>query len=470
MAPSAREATRIAVLDTEAGTIQLIQSALDRRDTVVCGFRTIRDFLAAGALDSWDAVLSELRLPDGDGLELMRRVRRAVPGARFVLMAADAPVSVVVEAMKEGAADFLQKPFRLSKLRESILAAPEESSPGATGPADPANPVPRPAGADTEAVGRSAAWRELLARADKVAATSSTVLIRGETGCGKEVLARYVVSRGPRSRGPFVEVNCSAMAETLVESELFGHARGAFTGATVSRPGLFEEASGGTIFLDEIGTMPFPAQAKILRVLEEKKVRRVGESSSIPVDVRVIAATNLEIESAVARREFREDLYYRLAVVTLRIAPLRERRDDIPVLAAHFLRRLALPGEAPKRLSEAAIQLLLGYPFPGNVRELKHALEQAVVFSSGDELRPADFTSLAARAQMMPGHRDPSGIFSAPEPVTAERLLEALRATSGNRVEAARSLNISRSTLYRLLRQITETSPSDSFARSIPVS
>ena len=367
--------------------------------------------------------------------------------------------------MKEGAADFLQKPFRPSKLQESVFPEVRQETGGEQGP-----PTLSQGGPGLEAIGRSAPWRELLSRADRVAATDSTVLIRGETGSGKEVLARYIASRGPRAAGPFVALNCSAMVENLVESELFGHARGAFTGATSARPGLFEEASGGTIFLDEIGSMPFGAQAKILRVLEERKVRRVGESAAVPVDVRVIAATNLEMESAVARREFREDLYYRLAVVVLHAPPLRERRDDIPVLVHHFLRKLALPGEAPKRLSEAALQLLLGYSFPGNVRELKHALEQAVVFASGELLVPADFTSLAARAGMLPGHRDPSGIFHAVEPVTAEKLLDALRSTGGNRVEAARTLKISRSTLYRLLRQITETSPSGSQPADLRVS
>jgi len=304
------------------------------------------------------------------------------------------------------------------------------------------------------AIGRSAAWNRFLERAARVAPLSTTVLIRGETGSGKEIAAKLVVTMGRRTNAPFVVVNCAALPETLVESELFGHARGSFSGATEARRGLFEEANRGTLFLDEIGALPLPAQAKLLRILEEGRVRRVGENRVVPVDVRVLAATGLDIEAAIARREFREDLYFRLSALELVVPPLRERVEDIPLLVAHFLDRLHEEGGPARRLSAAALELLSRYPFPGNVRELKHAVEQAAVFADRDELLPEDFRSLWARSQMLLATEEPKGGRASLEAVTPERLDDALRRTGGNRLEAARLLGISRSSLYRVLRRM----------------
>jgi DNA-binding NtrC family response regulator len=284
-----------------------------------------------------------------------------------------------------------------------------------------------------------------------------TVLIRGETGSGKEIAARLIVALGRRTEAPFVAVNCAALPDTLVESELFGHARGSFSGATDARRGLFEEAHRGTIFLDEIGALPLAAQAKLLRVLEEHRVRRVGENRVTDVDVRVVAATSLDIEAAIARREFREDLYFRLSALELVMPPLRERVEDIPLLVAHFLAKLEAQGGPSRRLSAEALALLVRYPFPGNVRELKHAVEQAAVFGDGDELKPTDFSALWARAQMLPAGEEPKSGRASLEDVTPERLEEALRKTGGNRLEAASLLGISRSSLYRILRRMPST-------------
>jgi DNA-binding NtrC family response regulator len=437
----------VAVVASDPAVLELIRSALAGEAVSADLFRTGREFLVECGLVRYALVLSDWTLADRSGLDLLREGRRLFQGARFVLMASDVPLSAIVEAVKDGADDVLQKPFQL----EQLTAIVKRSIP--TAPATPGRDPNSRATGDGLAVGTSPPWRELLDRARRVAELSSTVLIRGETGSGKEILARFIASCSPRAGKSFLAVNCSAMPETLVESELFGHERGAFSGAETARAGLFEEADGGTIFLDEIGTMPMQAQAKILRVLDERQVRRVGGSRTVPVDIRVLAATNLDIEAAIARREFREDLYYRLAVVTLWIPPLRKRVADIEPLAAHFLRQLAPSGERPRRLSGAALQFLESYPFPGNARELRHALEQAVVFSTGAELGPEDFSSLAARLQMLPGRRDLSEAAS-DEQVTPERLLSALRACGGNRLEAARSLRISRSTLYRLLKRI----------------
>jgi DNA-binding NtrC family response regulator len=437
----------VAVVASDAAVLELIRSALATEPVTVDLFQSARDFYTRCGLLRFALVLADWNLSDATAIDFLREGKRLVPGARFVLMVSDVPLSAIVEAVKDGADDVLQKPFRLEQLTAIVRRALPAA--GEPGPA----PESAPAGAGA-AVGSSPIWRELLDRARRVAELSSTVLIRGETGSGKEVLARYIASCSRRSTKTFLPVNCSAMPETLVESELFGHEKGAFSGADSPRAGLFEEADGGTIFLDEIGTMPILAQAKILRVLEERQVRRVGSSRNTPVDIRVLAATNLDIEAAIARREFREDLYYRLAVVTLWIPPLRKRVGDIEVLSSHFLRLLAPHGEAPKRLSPAALSFLESYPFPGNARELRHALEQAAIFSSRPELLPEDFSSLAARLEMLPGRRDLSESL-AEEEVTPERLLTALRACGGNRVEAARSLKISRSTLYRLLKRIS---------------
>jgi DNA-binding NtrC family response regulator len=304
------------------------------------------------------------------------------------------------------------------------------------------------------AVGRSPAWCQFVERASRVAPLGVTVLIRGETGSGKEIAAKLIVATGKRADAPFVAVNCAALPDTLVESELFGHSRGSFSGATEARRGLFEEAHRGTIFLDEIGALPLAAQAKLLRVLEDARVRRVGENRVTDVDVRVIAATSLDLEAAIARREFREDLYFRLSAIELVMPPLRERVEDIPLLVAHFLRRLEEQGGPSRKLSAGALELLLRYPFPGNVRELKHAVEQAAIFADGAELSPTDFSALWARAQMIPSKEDARTGRTPVEDATPEKLEEALKRTGGSRLEAARLLGISRSSLYRILRRM----------------
>ena len=304
------------------------------------------------------------------------------------------------------------------------------------------------------AVGRSAAWCRLVERATRVAPLGVTVLIRGETGSGKDVVARLIVALGNREGAPFVAVNCAALPDTLVESELFGHARGSFSGATEARRGLFEEANRGTLFLDEIGALPLPAQAKLLRVLEEGRVRRVGENRVTDVKVRVLAATSLDMEAAIGRREFREDLYYRLSALELLVPPLRERPEDIPLLAEHFLRMLREQGGPERTLSPEALELLTSYPFPGNVRELKHAVEQAAVFGDGAILEPTDFRALWGRSQMLLPASESRGGRSPIVDMTSARLEEALRRTGGNRLEAARLLGISRSSFYRILRRL----------------
>jgi transcriptional regulator with PAS, ATPase and Fis domain len=293
--------------------------------------------------------------------------------------------------------------------------------------------------------------REFLALARRAAASPSTVLLRGETGTGKEVVTRYIVSHSPRAAKTLLTLNCAALPETLLESELFGHARGAFSGAHALKRGLFEEASGGTLFLDEIGALSSAAQAKLLRVLEEGVVRRVGENQPIAVDVRIVAATNRDLAGAIGSGEFREDLYYRLSVVDLLVPPLRDRREDIEPLARQFLAESVRRTGRERVFAPETLEFLRECGFPGNVRELRYGIEQAVVLSEGRTLYPGDFRFSSAR----PGKAAVARSRSRPitEEVTPERLAEALAAHGGNRNQAARALGISRATLYRLLRR-----------------
>ncbi|MEO6326809.1 MAG: sigma-54 dependent transcriptional regulator [Thermoanaerobaculia bacterium] len=439
---------KIAVIDDDPGVVELIRSVVENEGWLLDGFEDGQQFLDRADLDFYDVILTDLQLPGLSGLDLLREIQDKTRKPRVVIITGHASVPSAVTSMKEGAVDYLVKPFavdQLVALLKRLTLGPRSAG------SEPGAPSDR-----EYAVGRSPAWLELLEKARRVAERPATVLIRGETGTGKEVLARYISSFGPRAGKPCVTLNCATLPEHLIESELFGHVRGAFTGATLPRRGLFEEANGGTLFLDEVGTLPLQAQAKLLRAIEEHQVRKVGENKSMPVDARILAATNLDLEAAMARREFREDLYFRISVVTLWIPPLRERTEDIPMLATHFLEQFAGKHEATKRLSASALDFLSRYSFPGNVRELKHALEQACAFSSDPELHPRDFPFLSARAQLMPSGpvllRDVGG----PRSVTPELLKEALARTNGNRIEAARHLGISRSTLYRLMGKSSE--------------
>jgi two-component system nitrogen regulation response regulator NtrX len=302
-------------------------------------------------------------------------------------------------------------------------------------------------------IGKSPAIQKLRRDIEMAAPSGGRVLIYGENGTGREHIATLVHRQSRRKDNRFVGINCAAIPDDLIESELFGHVRGAFSGATNARRGLFEEAEGGTLLLDEIGSMPMAAQAKVLRSLEEFQIRRVGDNRSVAVDVRILASTNLDIEAAVRGQTFRDDLYYRLAVVTLWVPALRAREEDKLVLADHFLRMFSKPSQYPRRLSAEAKDLILHDPFPGNIRELKHAIEQACALSAREELVAEDFPLLLARADAASeAHVETAG--EAPRLVTLERLQETLEKTGGNRVEAARQLRISRSTLYRLLRKL----------------
>ncbi len=316
-------------------------------------------------------------------------------------------------------------------------------------------------------VGRSGAMRELTNKIVRVAQSDATVLIQGESGTGKELVARALHAQSRRSQSPFVPVNCAAIAEGLLESELFGHARGAFTGAIKARRGLFEEADGGTLFIDEVTETNGTFQSKLLRVLQEREVRRVGESTSIKIDVRTVAATNREIEQEVAEKRFRQDLFYRLNVVTLIVPPLRDRLEDVPLLAEHFLERANTRSIRKKRLSSAAVELLMTYNFPGNVRELENLVEQAAALSESDELLPEDFPLRPRKSDPLPADgADGSGGGAGPGvprgPSLADAVLEAERRAILAAIErnprdlaaVADELGVSSTTLWRKMKRL----------------
>jgi DNA-binding NtrC family response regulator len=450
VSPLGLRTLRIAVVDDDEGVRELVRTTLEKVGATVDLFPSSQLFLDRAIFTDYDVIFCDLMLPGMSGIDLLFEVRGKAPAVPFVIISGQAAVSDAIEAMKAGATDFIVKPFRIQSLLDVVKRLTQDATPRM------ASGIWRREKEQNFAVGNSASWKSLLEKARRVAELSSTVLIRGETGTGKEVIAKYIASFGPRAGKPFVTLNCAAIPDDLIESELFGHVRGAFSGATNARRGLFEEAEGGTLLLDEIGSMPMAAQSKVLRALEEFQIRRVGDNRNVAVDVRILTSTNLDLEAAIARHIFRDDLYYRLAVVTLWVPPLRERGEDKLALADHFLRMFSRPSQYPRRLAAEAKDLILHDPFPGNARELKHSIEQACALSTRDELVADDFPLLLARADAVSASEIGTVSGLTARTVTPERLKEALEKTSGNRVEAARQLHISRSTLYRMLRKIPE--------------
>src|SRR5512137_106442 len=400
------------------------------------------------AAEPFDVVLTDLRMGDVDGLEVLRGALEISPSIQVIVMTAYGSIESAVDAVRRGAYDYLSKPFQSEELRVRVEKALERRR--LLGEVSLlAGDFRRRYGLEN-VVGRSPALREVLDRAVRVAATDATVLLTGESGTGKELVARAIHAGSRRGAHPFVPVNCAAITETLLESELFGHARGAFTGAVRARIGLFEEASGGTLFIDEIGETTPGFQAKLLRALQEGEVRRVGESTAIQVDVRVIAATNQDLHRAIAEKRFREDLFYRLNVVPLRIPPLRERREDIPLLARHFLDRLNRRGGGNRRWTVEALARMLEHDWPGNVRELENVVEQAAALSDGPEIP----TSQVAFGQDGRPGGEPSTLADVVAGAERRAIEAALVRCGGDQGRVARELGISATTLWRKMRRL----------------
>ncbi len=451
----------ILIVDDEKSTREGLARALDLHYRVLLAENAARALAALDA-DEVDVVLSDVRMPGMDGLELMRRARERPHAPLFILLTAYGSIETAVEAMRQGAYDFLTKPVNLDRLELLLHRALEAR--------DMARENRRlKEQLDTRyeldhLIGRSPAMVEVIKTIRQVAPTRATVLIEGESGTGKELVAQALHRLSPRGRGPFVAVHCAALAPTLLESELFGHERGAFTGAVDQRAGRFELADGGTLLLDEIGEIDASVQVKILRVLEERRFERVGGNRTLEVDVRLLAATNRNLRDRVAAGAFREDLFFRLNVVSITLPPLRERPGDIPLLASRFVRELAAEnGRTIEGVDPAVIERFEAHAWPGNVRELRNVIERMVVLSRGDRLTMADLPPVlrgpvavapAAVPAPVANTGSPEGATSATlSDIECQAIQEALRRQGGNRVRAARELGISRRTLHRKLNE-----------------
>ncbi len=404
------------------------------------------ELLAQG---EYDVVLCDMRMPTMDGLEVLRRGRRLAPQVDFVMMTAYADARSAVECMKEGAIDYLVKPFAMDELL--LLLRRIEETRHLREENERLREIVEQRPVLEDIVAASSAMKNVLARARKVATANSSVLLLGESGTGKEILAKAIHRMSQRAEKRLVVVNCGAIPETLLESELFGHTRGSFTGAIETRKGLFEAADGGTIFLDEIGDLPLHLQVKLLRVLQEGEIQRIGENTPRKVDVRVIAATNRNLEQLVNEGKFRQDLYYRLNVIPIFLPPLRDRREDIVPLIEYFLRKYSPPGER-KQLSPEALKLLVQYDYPGNVRELENAIEHAVVLSEGPSIRVEDLPLQIQHAEWQQVIYPTPGMENLSlDEIEKNAMLAALEKTNYNMTRAAAHLGITRRTLgYRL--------------------
>jgi DNA-binding NtrC family response regulator len=405
---------------------------------------------------SIDVLLLDLRLPGPGGLEILREVKRRRPETVVVVITGYATVQSAVQAMKHGAYDFVTKPFNLEEIRmllERVLGHLQLTS---------ENRLLREQIKSKQGfgsiVGRSPEMEKLYRIISKAAHSTHPVLVLGESGTGKELVARAIHFSGPYHDKPFIPVDCGSLVPTLIESELFGYVKGAFTGAVRSKDGLLAIADGGTVFLDEIGELPVDLQAKLLRALQEKEIRPVGGTKSIPINVRILAATNKDLEHCVAQGTFRRDLYFRLNVLTLRIPPLRDRKQDIPLLTGHFLERLARATGVQRNISDEALKLLLAYEWPGNIRELENCLERACALTSGPTIHISDMpTSIQTwKSQTQRVASDPcSGTDRITTLVEMERqaILQAIDQLHGDKLEAAKLLGIGKTTLYRKLKE-----------------
>jgi DNA-binding NtrC family response regulator len=444
---------RIYILDDEVVTVQRLVQALSKDGSLVEGFITGREALLKVREIPPDLIVMDIRLTDGDGIDLMQRMRAAAPEMEVILMTGYAAIDQAVEATKKGAFNYLEKPIKLQTIREAVadalaLARQKRQK----------NLVYQELhGGDRfgEIIGASPLMKTIFKTITQVAPLDCNVLLQGESGTGKELIARALHGNSPRKNKPFVSFNCGAFTDDLIANELFGHEKGAFTGAVGTKLGLLETANGGTVFLDEIGEMPLPMQVKLLRVIQERNFMRVGGTTPVAIDVRFIAATNRDLEKMAAAREFRQDLFYRLKVVLIELPPLRQRLEDVPLLAGHFVRKSAARfGKSTPTLGKEVLAELARYSFPGNVRELENIIERAVALSQGRALKLVDLPPDIL--YQTTGTGQPVADTGALEIKDLEmgHIARVYQDTGYNQTETARRLGISRTTLWRRLRKI----------------
>jgi DNA-binding NtrC family response regulator len=450
----------ILVVDDDAAMRDYLREELEhegfRVETAASG-RTGIERVKHGGID---LVVSDVKMPDLDGLDLLREVREVHPTPSVITITAFGSIDTAIRAVKLGAFDYITKPFQIEQLVLVIEKALSElalRSEVARLRAEVARTV-----RFENIIGRSRSMQDVFALVRRVASSQASVLITGESGTGKELVARAIHAHSPRATRPFVAVNCAAIPETLLESDLFGYKRGAFTDARADRPGLFVEAGGGTLFLDEIGELPLPLQPKLLRVLQEREVRPLGANKSERVDVRVLAATNRQLEKRLKDGRFREDLFYRLNVIHIDLPPLRERTEDVLPLAEHFLDRSAQrAGKALRGFKESAKKILLGYAWPGNVRELENVIERAVALAEGEIVAPEDLPPA------MRDRKNQDRITTALaqgltlDELEREYIQRVLEAEGGNKTRAAQRLGLDRKTLYRKLDEYAAAASGD---------
>jgi DNA-binding NtrC family response regulator len=447
---------RLLVVDDEPTICDALRAALSAEGYAVQAVESAIQAIAELERGEFDLVLADLSLPRVSGLELLDRVKKSWPGVEVIVITGQGSIATAVDAIKRGAYHYVTKPFTADEILHLVSQALERRH--LVSRKERLEEELSQARGVHQLVGQSEPLQRIRTIIQTAAGSEATVLIQGESGTGKEIIANAIHAQSKRSRGPLVKMNCAAVPETLLESELFGHEKGAFTGADRRRIGRFEQADGGTLFLDEICEMQPRLQAKFLRALQEREVERLGSSTPIPVDVRIIAATNRDLEKALEEGVLREDLYYRLNVILLQVPPLRERMDDVPILAMHFLRKYAAREGAPTAgIADDALELLLSYAWPGNVRELENAIERGVVLGHGEKLRPQDLPPQVHRRgddqhPLVPAHLTL-------EEMEKLAIAQALRLTGGNKSEAAERLGIHRTSLYDKMRRYGITDP-----------
>ena len=435
------------VVDDEPDICELLEITLLRMGIdaqSVYDLDSARQALQAG---QFDLCLTDMRLPDGNGIDLVRHISEHYPELPVAMITAHGNMESAIEALKAGAFDFVSKPVDLEILRNLVTKAIKLGQ-----PLDRSSSSQEGASEPVLLLGQSAAMEQVRKLIGKLSRSQAPVYISGESGTGKELAARLIHQQGPRGDHPFVAVNCGAIPQELMESELFGHKKGSFTGATSDKEGLFQSANGGTLFLDEIADLPLQMQVKLLRAIQEKRIRPIGSQQEIPVDVRIISATHKQLADMVKGGEFRQDLFYRINVIELPLPPLRERQEDIPLLAEHFLTQLARQTDTPKsKLSATALKRLRNYPFPGNIRELENILERAVTLSDDATLQAADLNLPRSSQSPNPETEAAQPLGDRMEAVERRAIIQALEETRWNRTAAAKKLGMSlRSLRYRL--------------------